>query len=735
MRNNFICASIERFRNGLYLLLALLGMLIFFSFSLPFTDPVLLFTLVLFIILFIPILLRKIRIPSIIGLILAGVVIGPNGINVLLRDSSIILFGTVGLLYIMFLAGLEIDMVDFKKHKNRSLVFGGFTFFIPMILGIISGSYILNFPLDSSILLASMFASHTLLAYPIVSRFGITKNQAVTITVGGTIITDTAALLVLTIIASSVTGELNEQFWIRLAISLSIFSFIVLWVFPRAGRWFFKNIESEGGAQFLFVLAIVFASAFLAQLAGIEPIIGAFLAGLALNRLIPHTSPLMNRVEFVGNNIFIPFFLINVGMLVDLRVLFLGPEALIVAATMIIVATVGKWLAAYFTQKIFKYSLIERNIIFGLSNAQAAATLAAVLVGYNLDLLDENVLNGTILMILVTCLISSFVAENAGRKLAIIESDKTPDLSEAPERILVPISNPKNVEYLIDLALMIKNPISSEPIYPLSVVKDDADAKEKIIITNRMLSKAIKYAAATESPVQLVSRVDINIASGILRAIKELMITEVVMGWNAQISAANRVFGSVLDNLLQNSEQMVLVTRVLYPLNIMKNIVVAVAPNAEAEPGYLRWIKTLKSLSKQTGAGLIFHGGREQNLKISRALNATKPTVEASFKTFNDWEDFLILAREVSKDDLLVVISARKGTISYNTFLDRVPNHLSKHFQDQNFVIIFPEQNLLLTNESILHVDKSVVSPIQENMDRINKVGKFIKKTFKGGEV
>ncbi|MDQ3393902.1 MAG: cation:proton antiporter [Bacteroidota bacterium] len=704
----------------------------FFDFSLPFTDPVLIFTLVLLIILLAPIVLRKFRIPSIIGLILAGVLVGPNGFNLLLRDSSIILFGTVGLLYIMFLAGLEIDMVDFKKHKNRSIVFGALTFAIPMMLGTFTGYFLLEFSLISSVLLASMFASHTLLAYPIVSRFGITKNQAVTISVGGTIITDTAALLVLAVIASATTGELNQQFWIRLGISLSVFSFLVLWVFPKIGIWFFKNIESEGGAQFIFVLVFVFASAFLAQLAGIEPIIGAFLAGLALNRLIPNTSPLMNRVEFVGNNIFIPFFLISVGMLVDLKVIFKGPEALWVAISMIVVATAGKWLAAFFTQKFFKYSVTERNIIFGLSNAQAAATLAAVLVGLNIGLFNEEILNGTILMILVTCLVSSFVAENAGRKLAIIESNKLPDLAEAPVRILVPISNPKSVEFLIDLALMIKNPTSKEPIFPLAVVKDDVDAKEKIINSNQMLGKAIKYAAATESPVQLVTRVDLNIASGVLRAIKELLITEVVMGWNGQVSATNFVFGSVLDKLLQNSEIMLLVTKILTPLNVVKNIIVAVPPNAEVEQGFLRWVKTLKSLAKQTGAELFFHCTEEQVPKIKVAISSSKPSVEARYKHFSHWEDFLILSREIKADDLLIIISSRKGSISYNSFLDKVPKQLAKHFQTQSFVIIYPEQNFLYPNESVLNHEHATVSPIQENMDRLNKLGKMVKNVLKG---
>lgn len=698
-------------------------MILLFDVTLPFTDPVLIFSLVLFIILLAPLVLNRFKVPGIIGLILAGVLIGPNGFNLLMRDASIVLFGTVGLLYIMFLAGLEIDLNDFKKNRYRSMVFGFFTFAIPQGIGTLASYYLLGFNLQSSTLLASMFASHTLLAYPILGRFGITKNEAVTITVGGTIITDTAALLVLAVITGSARGELNSEFWIRTGISLVIFAFIVLWLFPRISKWFFRNIEGEGGAQFIFVLAIVFTSAFLAELAGVEPIIGAFLAGLALNRLIPHTSPLMNRIEFVGNTLFIPFFLISVGMLVDFRVLLNGPEALMVAITMIIVATGSKWLAAYATQKVFKYSSIERNIIFGLSNAQAAATLAAILIGYELELLNENVLNGTILMILVTCLISSFVTQKAGRELAIIESDKLPDLSEVPERILVPISNPTTIEYLIDLAIMIKNPKSVEPIYPLSVVKDDEAAKEQIIMSNKMLEKAIKHASATDHAVQVVSRVDLHIASGIARAIKELLITNVIIGWNGRVTAREKIFGSVLDSLLQSTEQMILVSKITSPLNTMKRLIVVVPPNAEVEVGFVHWIRTIKTMSKQAGADVVFYCSTGTKEKLKEVLVSTKPAIEADYKIFEDWEDFLILSRAVTFDDLIIIISARKGSISHNHYLDNVPRQLSRYFKQNNFLIIYPEQYASSIDDNITQLKNFTMAPIPENVDRVQRLG------------
>ncbi len=660
--------------------------------SLPITDPVIVFSIMLLIILFSPLLLNRLRIPGLIGFIVAGVILGPNGFNVLLRDSSIVLFGTVGLLYIMFLAGLEVDMGDFKKNRNKSVIFGSISFMIPMILGTMAGYYLLSFPLSNSILLASMFASHTLITYPIVNRLGVSKNRAVNVTVGGTIIADTAALIVLAVIAGSAVGEINSGFWIQLGISMAIFIFIVLWGFPKIARWFFKNIN-DGISQYIFVIGMAFAGAFLAEVAGIGEIVGAFLAGLALNTLIPHTSPLMNRTEFVGNSIFIPVFLIGVGMLVDLRGIFNGIEAVLVAITMIILALTSKWVSAWVTQKIFGYTSAERGIIFGLSNSRAAATLAIVLVGYNLEILDENVLNGTVLMILVTCLVSSFATEKAGRELAIAESEKRPDLSETPEKILVPISNPDTIERLIDLAILIKNPASKQPVYALEVIRDDHESRENVLISHKMLEKAVEHAAATNNEVRIITRVDLNVANGILRAVKENVITEIIIGWNARLSARDKIFGSVLDNVLKDTDQMLLVTNIVNPLNTVKRIRVMVPRNAQHEIGYYRWIRVVKTLSKQLGASVEFMGSEECMKRLESTVKESKPEIEAKYIPENYWRGFLSILKKSGPDDLLVVISAREGTISHEKFLDRVPATLSRLVSDTGFIVLYPAQH------------------------------------------
>ena len=318
--------------------------------TLPIENPVLIFFIVLVIILFAPILLNRIRVPHIIGLIIAGVIIGPNGLNLLARDSSFEIFGNVGILYLMFLAGLEIDMYDFKKSKKDGIIFGLYTFLIPMILGTAISYYTLHLNLMTSILLASMYASHTLIAYPIISRYGISRSRAVPITIAGTIFTVLGALIILAVISGMVRGDLTEFFWLRLSVNITIYSIAILYIYPRLTRWFFKTYN-DNVTQFIFILALVFLASYMAQVIGLEAILGAFFAGIVLNRFIPNVSPLMNRLEFVGNALFIPYFLIGVGMLIDLRVIFKSTETIIVAVNMSVVATICKWLAAWLTQK------------------------------------------------------------------------------------------------------------------------------------------------------------------------------------------------------------------------------------------------------------------------------------------------------------------------------------------------------------------------------------------------
>ena len=670
------------------------------DFTLPLADPVLKFLLILLIILAAPLLLNKLRIPHLLGLIIAGAIIGPHGFNLVLRDSSIILSGTAGLLYIMFLAGLEIDMADFKRNSTKSLVFGMYTFLIPMILGTVVGIWVLRFNVLTSVLLASMFASHTLIAYPIISKLGISKNKAVSITVGGTMITDTLALLVLTIIVGMATGQVNDMFWIRLGVSILIFALIVLFGFPFIGRWFFKHVH-DNISQYIFVLVMVFLGSFLAQVAGMEAIIGAFLSGLALNRLIPQSSPLMNRVEFVGNAIFIPFFLLGVGMLIDYRTFFTSFETIKVGLIMIIVATAAKYIAAWMTQKTFHLSTDQRSVIFGLSNAQAAATLAAVMVGYNvitgtdangepIRLLNESVLNGTILMILVTCTIASFAAQKGAHNIAAQDiSDKEENKKES-EHILIPVSNEETVEELVNLSLAIKSPQNKNGLFALKVIDNHHSDEKALKQSRRVLQTAVNTAAATDTRMKDLLRYDLSVSNAIASVVKEQEITDLVVGLHKEKDIPAAFLGHIVESVLAESSVSTFIYKPAQPISTVRRHLIIIPELAEKEIGFNQIIFRLRNVTQNTGAATVFSGS-EATLNALKKLLAKK-SGEASYIEFNDWDDFLIVFRDIKPDDTMWIILSRKEGLSYAPAMARIPKYLNKYFQANSFVLAYPVQ-------------------------------------------
>lgn len=666
------------------------------EFDLPLVNPILIFSLILFIILVSPILLRRFNIPGIIVLIIAGVLIGPHGLNILGKSSAVDLFSTIGLLYIMFIAGLELDMQEFRLNRNKSLLFGFFTFLFPLGIGFPVCYYLLGYDLNASFLVAGMFATHTLVAYPIVSRWGISKNQAVAVTVGGTVLTDTAVLILLAVIMANADGNLNQEFWIRLGVSIVVFSLIMFIIIPRVTKWFFRKMESEKHSHYIFVLSVVFLAAFLAEASGLEPIIGAFAAGLALNRLIPHSSALMNRIEFIGNSLFIPFFLISVGMLIDVGVILKGPIALIVAGTLMLVALFGKWAAAFMTQLVFKYSRAQRQLIFGLSSSHAAATLAVILVGYNAGILDENILNGTIILILGTCIIASFTTEKAAKKIIVEFKDDKTDLIKRngvhSEHILLPIANAENIEKLMELSIFIKNKKSANPISLLSVVSNDNEYETNILKARNRLTAFVKQASASEIKVNIITTIDHNAASGISRISKEIMADIIVMGWPQRSGFMDKLLGEKVDSILYNTNKTAFICHLGRPLFLHKRIVMAAPPFVEHENGFALWFTKITQLAYELRIPVLLFCNDETKKAAERLSGKVWNKASISIQPFSVWEDFLILSRDVHDDDLIVLVSARKGATSYMGLLDSLPSKLEKYFPDNSMLVIYPRQ-------------------------------------------
>ncbi|MCS4301301.1 MULTISPECIES: cation:proton antiporter [Chryseobacterium] len=666
--------------------------------SLPIEDPVLKFLLVLIIILAAPLLLNKIKVPHLLGLIIAGAIIGPNGFNVLSRDSSIVVTGTTGLLYIMFLAGLEIDMGDFKKNKWKSLTFGLYTFIVPFVLGYLGGYYILHFSMLTSILFASLFSSHTLIAYPLVSKLGIAKNKAVNITVGGTMITDILALLVLAIIVGMSQGDVGTEFWVKLSVSFIVFALIVLIVFPIIGRWFFKKVDDKI-SQYIFVLVMIYLAAMLAELAGVEAIIGAFFAGLALNRLIPHTSSLMNRVEFVGNAIFIPFFLISVGMLIDFKVFFKSWETIEVAGIMLVASIGGKYLSAIATQKTFRLTKEEGKLIFGLSSASAAATLASVMVGYNIilsetetgepvRLLNEHVLNGSILLILISCTISSFISMASAQKIA--ESDNEDTVSgdsHEEENILLAINHEETVERMVNLGILIKAHSNTEDLYALNVINEDKN-ESSVKNAEKLLHQAADTAAAADVKLQALKRYDNDVINGVNNVIKEQKITDLIIGLEDEKGFSPSFVYNLYNGYLQNDDVNVLVYHAAQPLSTIKKYAVMIPENAHKEAGFFHALLRVWNIARNSGATVAFYAP-ENILDILQKI-IKKANIEAEFIIMNTWQDGEKTAAQLKDDEALIILMAKRGMQSYIPRMRLIPELLNRNLNDNNYLLIFP---------------------------------------------
>ena len=662
----------------------------------PFDDPILIFGFAMVVFLLAPLALQRYRLPGIVGIILVGAAVGPGGLGLLEADhDAITLLGAVGLVYLMFIAGLEINLNRFVEYRERSVVFGLLSFLIPQGIATAAGIYVLGLTLPAALLFAAILSSHTLLAYPVVNQLGIRDEEAITVAVGGTILTDTLALLVLAVVIASVDEGLEAAFWLELAVGLTIF-FLGVWLLvPRLGRWFFRTHHEESYFEFLFVMAILFSSAFIAELAGVEPIIGAFLAGLALNRQIPETGPLMNRIEFVGNALFIPFFLLSVGLLVEVSVLLEGPETLIVATSMLVLVATTKLAAAWITGRIYDYDRPAVLGMFGLSVGQAAAALAIVLIGFEAGVpgFDEHMINGVVLMILVVSLLSPAIVTRAGTTLAREDDLEAYDPADTPQRLLLPISRASEFrESLLDLALAVRGD-SEEPLHVLSVVRPATNSREtdaRIARAEEILEEMETYAAGAEVPVEDHTRVNHNVATGIVNSSVENRISTIVIGWDGAQSRGQHVHGHVIDQVLSRSPLLTLVGRIRRPVNTARRFVVVLPPGIEHNPGFLEAVHTIKRLAEGTGTSITALVIDASPADVERALSPVEPEVPTEFGAIEDWGSLrAVLEDDVTEDDVVVCLSSRRDDPGWQPTLQTLPTAISR-LTDGNFVIVYP---------------------------------------------
>ena len=683
-----------------------------FDVYLPITSPTLIFCVVLLIILFAPIIMGKLRIPHIVGMVLAGVLIGKYGLNILERDSSFELFGKVGLLYIMFLAGLEMDLESVKRNSNRFLIFGLLTCLVPLALTYVMSVWLLGYSQTASFLLGCIMASNTLIAYPIISRYGLGRDSSVMLSVGSSMISLFLALLMLAALAASYGEDVGITFWLLFILKFAIFLAASIWLIPIMARYFLRRY-SDAVMQFIFVLAVMFLSAAASEAIGVEGIVGAFISGLILNRYIPHVSPLMNRIEFTGNAIFIPYFLIGVGMLINVRTLFEGPHMLWIVFLIAFFGTFGKAVAAYLSSLLFRLPKSAGHMMFGLTCAHAAGAIAMVMVGMRLEvspdqyLVNNEMLNGVVIMILITCIISTMMTEKAAQDIvltqqSVISGSLTDGQSVAlhsgadshhdNEKILLCVKYPDIAPQLLELAIMMRSQSKDNSLVALNVVYDDDKATSNRERGLRLLEQLQQRAAASDIKMQTQVRLATNIANGIKHAFREFSGSEIIMGMHVHTEVNPKFWGDFIQSLYNGLNRQIVLTRFVQPLNTLRRIQVVVPSRAEFEPGFYRWLERLGRMATNLDCRIQFHGRNESLGLIHTYLDNHYRSVRAEYTFMAHWNELPKLAETIQGDHMFVVITARKGTISYKNALERLPNELMQHFSGKNLMIIFPDQ-------------------------------------------
>ena len=664
----------------------------------PITDPTLIFFVVLLMILLSPIIMGRLRIPHIIGMVLAGVLVGKYGLNILGRDASFELFGRVGLYYIMFLAGLEMDMEGLKKNRNRVMVFGMLTFLVPFAMTYFMGVSLLGYLPLASLLLAAIMASNTLIAYPIVGRYGLTRHTSSTLSVGSSMMALFMALIVMASIVNSFHGNGGILFWLLFILKFVAYCVGLIMVIPRVTRWFLRRY-SDAVMQFIFILAVVFLSAALSDAVGLEGIFGAFMSGLILNRFVPKVSPLMNRIEFTGNALFIPYFLIGVGMLINVRLLFAGSKILWVVFCIVFFGTLGKAVAAYLAARIFRMSWLAGHMMFGLTSAHAAGAIAMVMVGRRLQvapgqyLFGDEVLNGIVIMILFTCVISTVITERAAQRLRLQEKEDQNMMKNLDdEKILIPVKYPEYSDNLITMATLMRNPRLKRELVALNVVYDDVNMRRNQAEGQRLLDHLCHLASASDVPMVTQVRVAANIANGIKHAFKEFQASEILMGLHFHKEINRSFWGEFTRSLYNGLSRQIIVTRILQPLNTIRRIQVAIPSRAEFEPGFYRWLERLARMAGNLECRIAFHGRNETLQLVNEFIRNRFPSVRAEYEEMAHWKELPTLGSQVREDHLFVIVTARKGTISYKTAMERLPEELNKFIKGKTIMIIFPDQ-------------------------------------------
>ena len=590
-----------------------------------FAKPVGFFLIVMAIILITPLISERLKLPGIIGIIIGGMLIGPHGFGFLEDNDRIQFLSTIGLVYLMFSAGLEVDINQFMKVRARALVFGLITFTFPQLMGMGLG-YILGLDWLGMILLGSAFASHTLIAFPILTKLGVTRNEAVAVTTGATVLTDIGAFIILAVVLGAEKGGLSFGYFAQLFVLLALFTAAIIFGLPRFGKWIFQKLTGRA-VEFQFVIVTLFVAAFVAEVIGVHEVVGAFLAGLAVNSMLPRHSPVAGHVLFIGESFFIPVFLLYSGLITDPLTFLKSPQTLIVAVGVTIVAYVSKLIAAWITARIYKYTKSEFWTVYGLSHAQAAVTIPTLVIGLETGLFDATLFNAAILMILLTSITSPLIVQRFAPDLQTAVADKEPTLLFG--RVLVPVSEAKS-DGLVALAnLLARN--AKGKVLAVSVAQDNGfDKENSFVIHKELLGKVSQNMHDPEAQIEFIPRLAATHAQGILHTAHEENASLIVMGWRGKRTLRESALGSVLDEVIWGSDTPVVVGKLSQPLNSMMRVVFIVPAKAVPPVALRRMLDANLAIAKSLNVPLLIRADKSyiQSFEALLASNESDQHVE-----------------------------------------------------------------------------------------------------------
>lgn len=647
----------------------------------PLTDNIWMTVLVLMLILSVPALCRRLRFPQIAGLIIAGTVVGPGLLDIIETDAILGYAGRVGLLFIMFFAGIQTDLEEMKRNRSCGIAFGSLTFLIPFAACLWTGQSVLSLDAGAAGVIGCIMGSHTLVSFPIVSRFGIDRRKSVTISLTGALVAILIALVLYSVLISDSKGASSVLF---LLLKLTCYVAAVVLIYPRITRRFFRQASSNF-SHFLFVMLLLAVACALARLIGLDAILGAFLAGLMMNRYVPNTSPLMHRMDFIGNALLIPVFLLTTGMMIDIRGVCSDWNTLRVFAIVFIAGSAAKWIAAFVIQKVSHFDRDDRLILFGLSESHAAGALAITTGAYSIGMISLAVLSATVLIVLFSCILSNIVTEHAANRI-FLKGRK--DESNGYERLLVTLTGSNTLEALMDTAMTIR-PRKGPEMVGLYVTVGGEHATKYMQDGKGRLQEAAAIAASADVPFVVHNRLGNNIVESIVHATKEFDVTSLIMGMPLRRSITTYYYENIVRPLLENVSGEIVLQRMTSPLNTVRRIVVLVPGPVIQDNAFAKSIGTVFKICTATGCDTVFYG-KVQAIDAVRGAMKGSEGGRISFCEVSETVDMDWAINELHDDHMLVIIGARDTESHAARSFHHLYEHI--HLKDNDFstMLVFP---------------------------------------------